>query len=103
MPEAGRRAGARDRCRAFHVAPPCIYVLPATIASPRNNPKPVAQALDEVHLLKAFHDCFGGRDEEVNFVDFEVEHRGAETMRKTSIRRAGVVVQESKMTSIQRT
>jgi hypothetical protein len=80
----------------------CIYVMPATIASPRNNPRPLAQSLDDVHLLKAFHECFRGKSEEVNYVDFEVEHQGAETMRKTRIRRLGAVVQESKLTPIQR-
>lgn len=87
----------------YVLPPPCLYVLPATIASPRNNPQPVAQSLDEVHLLKALHDCFKGRSEEVNYVDFDVEHQGVETMRRTRIRRAGVVVQESRLTAIQRT
>lgn len=59
----------------YEVPSPCIYVMPATIARPRNNPSPVAQTIDEVHLLKAFHDCFGGRAEEVNYVDFDVEYR----------------------------
>lgn len=97
--------GAPERATAiahFVLPPPCIYVLPATIASPRNNPRPVAQALDDVQLLKAFHDCFHGKAEEVNYVDFEVEHQGAETVRKTIIRRGGVVVQESRPTAIQR-
>jgi hypothetical protein len=76
--------------------------MPATIASPRNNPRPVAQSLGDVQLLKAFHECFRGKDNEVNYVDFEVEHQGAETMRKTSIRRGGAVVRESKLTAIQR-
>jgi hypothetical protein len=99
-------AGAPERATAvahYMLPPPCIYVLPPTIASPRNNPSPVAQGLDDVQLLKAFHECFRGKDDEVNYVDFEVEHRGVETMRKTRIRRAGAVVQESKMTAIQRT
>jgi hypothetical protein len=98
-------AGAAERATAvahYMLPPPCIYVMPATIASPRNNPRPMAQALDDVHLLKAFHDCFRGRDDEVNYVDFEVEHQGAETVRKTTIRRAGVVVRESRLTPIQR-
>jgi hypothetical protein len=56
------------RVAHYELPPPCIYVMPATIASPRNNPHPVAQALDDVHLLKAFNDCFGGRPEEVNYV-----------------------------------
>jgi hypothetical protein len=98
-------AGAPERATAvahYMLPPPCIYVMPGTIASPRNNPRPVAQSLDDVHLLKAFHECFHGKPEEVNYVDFEVEHRGAETMRKTRIRRGGEVVRESNFTAIQR-
>jgi hypothetical protein len=98
-------AGAPERATAvahYMLPPPCIYVLPATIASPRNNPHPVAQSLDEVYLLKAFHECFRGRDEEVNYVDFDEEHRGAETVRRTRIRRAGETVRESNFTAIQR-
>jgi hypothetical protein len=98
-------AGAPKRATTvahYLLPPPCIYVMPATIPSPRTNPRPVAQALDEVHLLKAFHDCFRGKAEEVNYVDFEVEHRGAETMRKTTIRRAGAIARESQLTAIQR-
>lgn len=99
-------AGAPERLTAvthYMLPPPCIYVLPATIASPRNNPRPVAQPLDGVQLLKAFHECFHGKEEEINYVDFEMEHRGVETMRKTRIRRAGIVVKESKFTAIKRT
>ena len=86
----------------FMLPPACIYVFPATIASPRNNPMPMAQSLEDVHLLKAFHECFQGNDEEVNYVDFEIQHLGAETLRKTRIRRAGVVAQVSEMTPIRR-
>jgi hypothetical protein len=86
----------------YELPPPCIYVMPATIGSPRNNPHAVAQALADVQILQAFHDCFGGRDEEVNFVDFDVENRGADTTRRTRIRRGGSVVRESKPTAIRR-
>jgi hypothetical protein len=98
-------SGAPERATAvahYVLPPPCIYVMPATIASPRNNPHPVAQSLGDVQLLKAFHECFRGKDSEVNYVDFEVEHQGAETMRKTSIRRGGAVVRESKLPAIKR-
>lgn len=98
-------AGSPERVTAvshYMLPPPCIYLFPGTIPSPRNNPHPVAQSLDDVQLLKAFHECFGGRDEEVNYVDFEVEHIGAETMRKTRIRRAGAIAQESAPTAIRR-
>jgi hypothetical protein len=98
-------SGVQDRLTAvahYMLPPPCIYVLPATIASPRNNPHPVAQALNDVQLLRAFHECFRGRDEEVNYVDFELQHQGAETVRKTTIRRDGAIVRESRFTPIQR-
>ena len=86
----------------YELPPPCIYVMPATIASPRNNPHPVAQTLDDVRILRAFHRCFGGRNEEVNYVDFDVEHRGADTVRRTRVRRAGGIVHESELTAIRR-
>jgi hypothetical protein len=87
---------------SYLLPPPCIYVLPGTIPSPRNNPSPTAQSLDDVHVLRAFHDCFQGRDNEVNYVDFEVEHQGADTLRKTRVRRGGQTVQESNFTAIRR-
>jgi hypothetical protein len=73
----------------YLLTPPCIYVFPGTIPSPRNNPRPVAQSLDDVQILKALHECFMGRDDEVNYVDFEVEYKDTETMRLSRIRRAG--------------
>lgn len=85
----------------YVLPPPCIYVFPATIPSTRNNPKPVAQSLDDVQFLKALHRYFKGRDDEVNYVDFEVEHRGADTLRKTRVRR-GEFVRESAATAIRR-
>lgn len=87
----------------YKLPPPCIYVFPATIASPRNNPHPKAQALGEVEILTAFHRCFQGRDDEVNYVDFEVAHRGADTVRTTRVRRNNVVERESDPIAIQRT
>lgn len=69
--------------------PPCIYLMPATIPSPRNNPHPPPQGIDDTELLKAFHECFKGRPEELSSVDFEVSHSGAETVRKTRIVRDG--------------
>lgn len=86
----------------YQLPPPCIYVFPAKIPDARSNPKPQAQALESVELLDAFHRCFGGRDDEVNFVDFEVAHQGVETVRKTIVRRAGEVVKWSDDTPIRR-
>ena len=86
----------------YLLPPPCIYVFPAKIPDARSNPKPQAQSLESVELLDAFHRCFGGRDDEVNFVDFEVAHQGVETVRKTIVRRAGAVVKRSDDTPIRR-
>jgi hypothetical protein len=87
----------------YTLPPPCIYVFPATIPSPRNNPHPVAQALDDVQLLKAFNDCFNGVPDEINYVDFDVQHQGADTVRSTRIRRAEAIQQASNFTAIRRT
>lgn len=87
---------------SYVLPPPCIYVMPATIPSPRNNPHPAPQRLEDVQLLKAFHDCFKGRDEEVNYVEFEVHHQGSETVRKTKVVRDGATQRESDETAIRR-
>ncbi|EGW7634272.1 hypothetical protein JGW40_001249 [Salmonella enterica] len=86
----------------FKLPPPCLYLLPSTIPSPRNNPSPRAQQIEDVQLIKAFHDCFGCRSEEVNFVNFDVGYHGKDTVRKTTIIRNGMVERESEMTAIRR-
>jgi hypothetical protein len=98
-------ASAPERLTAvghFMLPPACIYIFPATIPQPRTNPHPVAQELDDVHFLKAVHQCFKGADNELNFVDFEVEYKGADMVRKTRIRRGGET-RESSGTAIRRT
>ena len=86
----------------FQLPPPCIYVFPDKIPEARSNPRPQAQKLSSVELLDAFQRCFGGREEEVNYVDFEVAHSQAETVRKTIVRRGGVIVKQSDETPIRR-
>jgi hypothetical protein len=86
----------------YLLPPPCIYVFPVTIPSTRNNPAPAAQSLENVELLQAFHTCFQSRDDEVNYVDFEVAYQGTDIVRRTLIRRAGAVQLASKATPIRR-
>ena len=86
----------------FSLPPPCLYVLPATIPSPRNNPSPPPQALADVQIMQAFNDCFGCVEAEINYVSFDVEHRGPDTVRTTRIRRDGAIQRESKPTAIRR-
>lgn len=86
----------------FNLPPPCIYIFPATIPSPRNNPRPAPQSLENLQLLSAFHKCFGGRTEEVNYVSIEAANKGADIVRTTRVRRNGHVVRESGPTTIKR-
>jgi hypothetical protein len=86
----------------FALPPPCIYVFPATVPSVRNNPRPPSQGIRDVQILNAFHQCFGGRDNELNFVDIEVANRGAEVVRTTRIHRGGSEVHASMADAIQR-
>lgn len=101
-PKLDRQAGREILIAQYRLPPPCIYVFPGTIPTPRNNPSPRAQSLSAVELLSAFHRCFRGEDDEISYVDFVVAHRNADTVRKTVVRRAGHVVRESNDTPIRR-
>ncbi|WP_417585037.1 hypothetical protein [Pelagibacterium sp.] len=85
----------------FQVPPPCIYMFPAIVPGGAVT-KAVAQPIADVALLHAFHAAFDGRDDELNFVDFEIEIRGTDTWRRTTVSRGGVVQIESDMTPIRR-
>lgn len=87
----------------YRLPPPCIYVLPATIPAPRNNPTPAPQRLPDVEILKAFADGFKVHDEEISYVQFSVAHDGADTVRSTTITREGEIQRQSNMTAIRRT
>ncbi len=87
----------------FGAPPPCIYVFPSTIPSPRNNPNPKAQKLEDVEILQAFNECFKGDPSEINYVDFEVCYTGSDILRKTVVKRDGTVRQSSAKTPIRRT
>jgi hypothetical protein len=86
----------------YSLPPPCIYLLPATIPSPRNNPNPPAQQIHDVQFLQVLHDSFKGRPEEINYVTFEVGYQGTDTVRQTTIVRNGSVQRQSQRTPIRR-
>lgn len=87
----------------YRLPPLCIYLLPATIPSPRNNPNPPAQKLSDVEILKAFADCFKADEHDVNSVTFAVAHNGPDTVRSTTIIRDGLTQRTSNLTAIRRT
>lgn len=101
-PKLDRRAGRQVTIGQYLVPPPCIYLFPRTIPSVRNNPFPESHTLAEVTFLAALHQCFGGDDDELNQVRFEVAHRGRDTVRTTTVERGGVLRQESRVTPIRR-
>lgn len=85
----------------FRTPPACVYLFPSAIPS-LETPQVAAQQLQDVELLSAFHTCFGGRDDELHFVDFDVAQQGVGLLRKTTVRRGGAIQQESEMTAIRR-
>jgi hypothetical protein len=102
-PKLAKASGADRRTviGPFCAPPPCIYVFPASIPS-AEIPSVKAQSLTNVELLAAFHSCFGGHDDEINRVSFDIALHGEGTMRRTTIERGGIVQHSSEMTAIRR-
>lgn len=86
----------------YRLAPPCIYMFPSSIPSPRNNSIPRVNGIDEVEILQAFHNGFNGSDSEINKVTIEVKNSGQDVVRSTFIKRNGKVIKKSGFTSIKR-
>jgi hypothetical protein len=82
------------------VPPPCIYLFPRTIPDPRNNPKPPIRKLNETHFLKALAKVFGCDASEITDVNIHVRMEGANTVRKTILKRGTQVVKESDWTEL---
>jgi len=93
--------GRRTSLGAFDLPPPCIYLFPASVPS-QEKPSGVAQPLENVEILSAFHACFHGRGEELNHVQIDIEYRGDDIFRRTQVMRAGIVQHSSGMTVIRR-
>jgi len=77
-------------------------MFPSTVPSVRNNPSPKPHGIKDVEILNAFADCFKVQKDEINYVDFQVEHQGSDTARTTTIRRGGEEQRVSKATAIRR-
>jgi hypothetical protein len=86
----------------YTLPPPCIYLFPATVPSPRNNPDPTPHKINTVGFLAALNECFGGKEAELNYVRFKAEMAGTETTRSTTIIRDGHIVRQSNPTPIRR-
>ena len=58
----------------FKLPPPCLYLFPSTLPSPRNNPAPPVHKLQSLEFLSALHAQFKGRDEELSYVQLEAQY-----------------------------
>ncbi len=82
--------------------PPCLYLLPGTVPTPRNNPEPTPHSLSEVEFLAVLHEAFAGKDTDVNYVRIAVRQNGNEIERRTTISRASEEQRSSRWTAIRR-
>lgn len=86
----------------YKLPPPCIYLFPATVPSPRNNPNPRVNSLKDIGILEAMQLCFGGNKNELNTVEIKVAYKEADTVRTTTISRDGIVQKTTNQTPIRR-
>lgn len=86
----------------YKLPPPCLYLFPRTIPSPRNNPKPPSHQPGDIEFLRVLAERFGVPDSEYYEVEFEVRYHGTDLERLTTISRAGNVERSSNWTAIRR-
>jgi hypothetical protein len=86
----------------FALPPPCLYLFPGTVPTPRNNPSPPPHAPGEVEFLAVLHSAFGGLDSEIHTVQIEVRQHRNDVERRTLISAEGQLLRESNWTAIRR-
>lgn len=86
----------------YNLPPPCIYLFPSTIPSPRNNPNPAPHSLKDLEFLSVLAARFGVWDREVSTVEFEVRYKGTDIERLTTIKIGGASQRNSTWTPIRR-
>jgi len=82
--------------------PPCLYLFPRTVPSPRNNPEPAPHSLEDLEFLSAVFDTYECRPEELFSVSFRADYSSTSLVRQTRVMRGGVLVMESDRTPIRR-
>jgi DNA-binding PadR family transcriptional regulator len=86
----------------YNLPPPCIYLFPSTIPSPRNNPSPRPYELHEVEFLSILAKAFGTPPAEAYQVQIEARYRGADLERRTMILKGGTSERASDWTPLRR-
>lgn len=101
-PKLNAFPGSANTVGPYRLPPPCIYLFPKTVPSPRNNPSPEPQSIEGVELLKLFHEAYCGTPEYLHSVRFSVGYSGTDVVRKTTILRNETAVRESDPNPIRR-
>lgn len=101
-PKVASSPGRQNAVGPYTLPPPCIYLFPATVPSPRNNPSPAPQPLANVGILEIFHRVYGGAADELNSVRFTTAQTQRDVTRRSEIFRNGEVQKVSRDTPIKR-
>lgn len=94
--------GRQNAVGPYTLPPPCIYLFPATVPSPRNNASPNPQPIANVGILEILHRVYGGAANELNSVRFTAAQTARDVTRVTEITRNGQVQKVSRATPIKR-
>jgi len=94
--------GRENTVGPYTLPPPCIYLFPGTVPSPRNNPSPNPQSINQVKILEILHRVYGGHNDELNSVRFTASQTQRDVTRQTEITRGGAVQKVSRPTPIKR-
>lgn len=86
----------------YALVPPCVYLLPRTVPSPRNNPAPPPHTLANLEFARTLNVAFGGLESEVRVVTIEARQNHAEIERRTTVLVGGTQVRQSGWTPIRR-
>ena len=101
-PKLDQDPSRRTAVAQYRLTPPCIYLFPSSIPSVRNNANPASHKLKDLEFLNALHLCFGGTDDELHSVRFNVAYKDSDLVRTTTVSRSGMDDVESKPTPIRR-
>ncbi len=98
---------ARDEAMPLSIAsyrlpPPCLYLFPRTIPSPRNNPEPPVHTLDSLEFFGILAKAFDVASTDINEVSIQARFNQPEIERLTTISRDGQVQRRSHWSPIRR-
>ncbi len=86
----------------YRMPPPCVYMMPASVPDPRNNPHPRCARPEDVRLAQALLESFGGGPSDIVEVRIEVRIADATIERKTTFVRDQREIASSRWTKIKR-